>query len=389
MGEHNTLAKVFATSKHEFFLGVAYDINTDTPTDEIYAVGYLKLTEPSTSERTKAIIIKFDSDLNILAKGIFDPEYDNKFNSVFITPGGRIYAVGFTCERSKPYKAVAVEFNLSSDVLNPGIIYNNVVESRFWDIHVNDLGDIFCVGYYNSGDGAVNMRCLIVKLTAELVLVEEVLLDLSGKQDVFLGVMSTDEEVYCCGWSNFTSETVNDALIVKYDIDLVQIGQVIYGDPDTHEQFNSIAVNDTKVFCAGNRMFLEGGTGHGILVSYDLFLDINTMSDVICPPWIEDMTLLEGSPNTLVCAGHWRVEEQEGLNQSTGDPNVGENHMITIWTDNLILVNTTYEGGRYDQEFSAISRNGDRDGWVAVGHIYQGYQEETKKDEFDLLALTG
>ncbi len=209
-------AKVFGGSSYDGFYG-AYSDGT-----YIYAVGY---TYSEGSGGYDAIVVKFDRDLNVVAKKVIGGRSHDWFYE--ITGDGRyLYAVGYTMSLTlRSYDAFIVKMDRDLNVLAMKALAGSGYEGFHYvttdGSHVYAIGVTTTLGF-GRNDG------LVVKFDSDLnVLASKVY---GGSDfDFFFGIAARDNRIYVAGYTMSAGSGQNDSLLVEFDEDLNVLKQKAYG----------------------------------------------------------------------------------------------------------------------------------------------------------------
>jgi len=263
----------------------------------IYAVGY---TQSEGESGKTALIIKFDINLNIVARKIYDNSYDNNFAAV-VSDGTYIYAGGYTRAIGNSYEALLIKFDSSLNIVSSSIykqggstqnqlkilslyydgtnIYASGVASNGWDSLVakidtnlniltaktlthsgsgsskeiySDGTNTYVAGYTAEGVGPSG--AYIAKLDTDFNLVAKKIYSGDGAE-YFFGVGSDAPYIYAVGYTSSEGEGNGDFLIVKFDSDLNIVDRKVFGS-NTWEISRGIHFNNDYLYVAGYSAYL-------------------------------------------------------------------------------------------------------------------------------------
>ncbi len=112
----------------------------------------------------------------------------------------------------------------------------------FKDVCVGDDGFIYACGYTNT-DGQGNYDALIVKFDSQLLLLERLVIGI-GANDYLEGLAIDGDDIYCVGYTRSEGAGNNDALIIKLDTELsiTNVTQKLFGH-NGNDRLYSIAVD--------------------------------------------------------------------------------------------------------------------------------------------------
>jgi len=224
----NALArKTFGGGYNDICNGVAVD-----SLGNIFAVGY---TNSEGLGSYESFIVKFDSSLNILAQKRYGGTGDDTFYGIAIDSLDNIYCVGYTeSEGVGGWEALVVKFDTNLNILAKKR-YGGSGSDQFIRVVIDSLSNIYCCGNtFSVGDGSSN--AIIIKFDSNLNILVEKLYTSIG-EDVFYDVtIDSLDNVICAGHT--TPGTYKDALIVKFK-DTIPSG-IITGSVITNCNFDDI-----------------------------------------------------------------------------------------------------------------------------------------------------
>ena len=302
----NILArKIYGGSLDDQFYAVAVDSSNN-----IICAGY------TASEGTggDALVVKFDSNLNIVARKRYGGTGGDGFNSVAVDSSNNIICVGYTYSEgagNPTYTdALVVKFDSNLNILARKI-YGGTGGDGFYSVAVDSSNNIICVGYTNS-EGAGNPTytdALVVKLNANLNILARKRYGGTSNEKFQSVAVDSSGNIICVGASSSEgtgSPTYNNALIVKYDSNLNILVRKAYSGAN-HDYFQSVAVDSSdNIICVGYTY--SEGTGSptyadALVVKFDTNLNIlarkiygGTSNDVFYSVSVYS--------NNIICAGY-------------------------------------------------------------------------------------
>ena len=270
-----------------------------TPDGSIVAVGLSYSTDTENTGyinkgKGDAIIVKYDRDLNLQKRASWGGNDWDEFFSVACADDGTIFAVGGT---------------YSTDTANTGIINKGYMDAiivkydsnlnqqevvswggnefdRFQCIAIGNNGSVYAAGGSGSWDesntgffkeGGYDNDAIIVKYDNNLVR-QKVVSWGGSDNDGFLSIaIGPDESVYAAGgsWSkdaDYPNRGSNDAVIIKFDSDLTQLSVATWGG-EWADEFNSIAISSKgEVYAAGyswSNDIEHKGDQNALIIKYD------------------------------------------------------------------------------------------------------------------------
>ncbi len=208
-------AKIYGGSSWEGFYGAHSD------GEYIYAVGY---TYSEGAGGYDAFVVKFDKDLNVVAKKVIGGATHDWFYEI-TGDDQYLYAVGYTLSAGLgDYDAYIVKMDKDLNVLAVKALGSSTYDGFHY---VTLSGDyIYAVGVTKNGFG--NEDGLIVKFDRDLNLIAAKIYG-GPSYDFFYGVAASGGYLYVAGWVDSAGSGGHDGLLVKFDRDLNLIDQRAYG----------------------------------------------------------------------------------------------------------------------------------------------------------------
>ena len=236
-GELNVVkAKVYGGSSTDEFYGAHSD------GEYIYAVGF---TYSEGAGGYDALVVKFDEDLNVVAKKVIGGGSHDYFYEV-TGDDQYLYAVGYTLSAGLGnYDAFVVKMDKDLNVLAV-----TALGSRRYDgFHYVALsGDhVYAVGVTTSGFGREDG--LIAKFDGDLNLISSKVYG-GTSYDFFYGVAAEGGYLYVAGYVDSAGAGGHDALLVKFDGDLNLVGQKAYGG-SANDGFGTLRFYDGYLYAIG------------------------------------------------------------------------------------------------------------------------------------------
>jgi len=208
-------SRAYGGSSYDGFYGAHSD------GEYVYAVGY---TYSEGSGGYDAIIVKFDRDLNVVAKKVMGGSSHDWFYEV-TGDDQYLYAVGYTLSTGLgDYDAFIVKMDKDLNVLAMRALGSSTYEGFHY---VTVSGDyVYAAGVTTSGFG--NDDGLIAKFDKDLNLIASKVYG-GTDYDFFYGIASMGGYIYVAGYVDSAGSGGHDGLIVKFDEELNLIGERAYG----------------------------------------------------------------------------------------------------------------------------------------------------------------
>lgn len=226
----NVMEKLYNKGYNSAFFGVAVDKDNN-----YIVVGDCEVDKKDEKNSTrKALIVKYDKDGNIIFDKTFAVLDNSKFTNVVVVNDGYL-VVGQSIYKSNKVGdseeggAYLIKYSKDGKLLWKSN-YGNNNSAVFNDVLVYD-DNIYVVGKNNSRLGII---CKYDEDGKLLKMNDYKYTDALG----FSGIVEIDDYLYICG-SNRISDDNTDAMIVKYNLDIEYIDEVIY-DSEGIERFNKI-----------------------------------------------------------------------------------------------------------------------------------------------------
>ena len=227
--KENVLEKLYNKGYNSAFFDVAID------DDNYIVVGNCETDKIDKKNATRdALIVKYDKDGNVIFDETFSILDNSKFTSVVVVKDGYL-VVGQSIYKSdkvgdsKDGGAYLIKYSKEGKLLWK-VNYGNNNSAIYNDLLVHD-DYIYVVGKNNFRLGLI---CKYDKDGKLLEVNDYKYTDALG----FSGIVEVDDYLYVCG-SNRIKDDNTDAMIVKYDLDIKYIDQVVY-DSEGIERFNKI-----------------------------------------------------------------------------------------------------------------------------------------------------
>ena len=262
----NILAKkVYGGSGHDIFYGVTTDTNND-----IICVGN---TASEGAGSYDTLVVKFDPNLNILAKTIYGGFSYELFYAVTIDSSDNIICVGYThSEGSGHSSALLVKFDTNLSILARKV-YGGAGSDRFHGIATDINNNIICAGWTNS-EGAGGIDTSVVKFDTDFNILASKVYGGSG-DDRFFGVATdSNGNVICAGWTSSEGAGGWDALVVKFDTNLNILAKKVYSGTGIDWFWRVATDTNGNIICVGFTTSEGAGSDDALVVKFDSNLNI-------------------------------------------------------------------------------------------------------------------
>jgi uncharacterized delta-60 repeat protein len=313
----NVLArKIYGGINLDEFSGVVIDSNNN-----IICVGN---TYSEDSGIDEALVVKFDPNLDIIAKKVYGGSGIDRFYEVVTDDNDNIICVGRTVsEGSGDYDALVVKFDNDLNILAKRI-YDGAGNYRFYEVATDSNGNIICAGRTQT-EGADSDVALVVKYDPNLDIIAKKIYDGSGADAFYTVATDSNDNIICIGWTVSEETDSDEALVVKFDTNLNILTKKIY---DGIDWFNGVAIDSNdNIICVGRTASgSTSGTGNHdtLVVKFDPNLDIITKklhNDAIIDRFYEVVT---DDNDNIICVGRTVSEGSGSFDASVVkfDPNL-------------------------------------------------------------------
>ena len=220
-----------------------------------------------------ALIVKYDSNLNVVKQAGLGDAGDNYCFSVIQSNDGGYVAVGYQQSQSQgSYDALIVKYDSNLNVIKQSGLGGSS-NDRYYSIIQSNDGGYVAVGYQQSqSQGGVD--ALIVKYDSNLNVIKQAGLGGSGHDQYYSVIQSNDGGYVAVGFQQSQGQGSWDALIVKYDSNLNVIKQSGLGGSSHDYYLSVIQSNDGGYVAVGNQGSQGQGSTDALIVKYDSNLNV-------------------------------------------------------------------------------------------------------------------
>jgi hypothetical protein len=275
----------------EFRLGMAKDTNNN-----IFVIGVTKSEGLGGTLYGDGLIVKFDSNLNILAKKCYGDSRDNYFHNVAIDPAGNVYVVGFTeSTTASVYDALIIKFDNNLNLLLQKTYGGAVGTEKFVDVKIDSNGNIFAGGF-TSSEGSGNYDVLIIKFDSNLnILVKK---RYGGtNSDYGLNIaLDSNNNIFVVGSTlsaGLGGTIYGDALIIKFDNNLNVLARKVYGGTGDDHHLGVKVDSQNNVYAIGYTTITSGifsGQRRALIIKYDNNLNKLIAKEMYHPSKVDVIT---------------------------------------------------------------------------------------------------
>ncbi len=229
-------AKVYGGFSYDGFYGAYSD------GEYVYAGGF---TYSEGAGGYDAMVVKFDRDLNVVAKKVIGNRNHDWFYEI-TGDDQYLYAVGYTLSAGLgDYDAYIVKMDKDLNVIGVRALGSTSYEGFHY---VTTSGDyVYAVGVTTSGFGQEDG--LICKFDKDLNLVSAKVYG-GSDYDFFFGVTALGDYIYVAGYVDSAGSGGHDGLLVKFDSDLDLMGQKAYGG-SADDGFATLRSYEGQIYVVG------------------------------------------------------------------------------------------------------------------------------------------
>lgn len=322
---------------------------TESQNGHYIAVGYT-----TGSASTDALIVDYDSNLNVIAQKRLSGSNEEDYSSVTQSHDGGFIVVG--SHRSAPTEgdsdALIVKYDSSLNIVKQAGLggtgsdaFNHVVQS--------DDGGYVAVGYQTS-QGQSGRNAMIVKYDSNLNVITQKSLG-GGSSDEFESLMRTSDGGYIAVGSQFSEgQGARDALIVKYDANLNIIKQAGLGGLAYDYYFGICERHGGGVMVVGYQES-QNQQYDAIIVEYDSNLNLIKQKGLGFNNYDHLVSITQSDDGGYVAVGY-----QASQGQGSYDA------LIVKYDTNLNVITQCGLGTPYPDDLDAVISGSDGS-YVAVG----------------------
>ena len=271
-------------------------VDTDS-SNNIICVG---LTQSEGFGGSDALVVKYDTDLNVLSRKVYGGSNTDIFQAIAVDNNNNIICAGSTSsEGAGSDDALVVKFDTNLNIINR-VRYGGNATDMFYAVAVDISNNIICAGItYSEG---TNGDALVVKFDTNLNITDRVRYG-GSNLDMFMAVATDSTGNVICAGSTNSEGTNGEALVVKFSSSLGVVSKKTYGGSNS-EQFNGVAVDSLdNVICVGFT-YSEGTNGAALVVKYDSNLEV-VSKKVYGGTSIDTLTAVTtDAANNIICSGN-------------------------------------------------------------------------------------
>ncbi len=296
------MVSVYGGTGIDLFFGVVTDSSGN-----IICAG---LTDSEVAGNNDALVVKFDTNLNILASKVYGGIGSDIFHEVATDANDNIICVGVTSsEGSGIDDTLVVKFDTNLDILTKKIYGGSGID-RFRRVATDSNDNIICVGYTTS-EGSGGNDALVIKFDPNLNILARKIYGGTGT-DEFRGVTTdSNNNITCVGWTSSEGADSDVALVVKYDPNLDIIAKKIYDGSGADLFFGVVTDSSGNIICAGQTTSEGSGDWDTLVVKFDPNLNILAKKIYGGTGTDEFRGVTTDSNNNITCVG-WTSSEGAG-----------------------------------------------------------------------------
>ena len=325
------IAAVYGGSGGELFYGVIVDSS-----DNVICVGY---TNSEGSGSNDALIVKFDSSLDISARKVYGGSGADEFRSVAVDGSDNIICVGSTAsEGIGSGDALVVKFDNNLNILTRKV-YGRSGADEFRSVAVDSSDNIICVGATTS-EGSGSYDALIIKFDSNLTISSSKVYGGSSADEFRSVAVDSSDNIICVGSTASEGTGGGSALITKFDNNLNILTRKVYGGSGADE-FWSVAVDGSNnIICVGATTSEGSGSYDALIIKFDSSLNI--LNRKIYGGASDDyfLNIIIDSNDNIICVGYTKSE-------GTGSTSYS-NTLVVKFDNSLSIMNRKVYGGTSD-----------------------------------------
>ena len=262
LGVNKIVAAIYGGTGSDIFYGVAADSSNN-----IICVG----SSSSEGTATDALVVKFDPSLNILARKRYGGAGSDYFQGVAVDSSNNVVCVGYTAsEGAGGNDALVVKFDTNLNILARKR-YGGTGADAFYAVVVDSVGNIVCVGHTTSEGTADD--ALVVKFDTNLNILSRKRYGGTGADYFKKVAIDSANNIICAGITGSEGSGSNDALVVKFDTNLNILARKRYGGTGSDIFYGVAADSSNNIICAGSTAS-EGTATDALVVKFDPSLNI-------------------------------------------------------------------------------------------------------------------
>ena len=344
LGYSKVLECVYGGTGGDQFNGIAVDSSGN-----VFCAGS---TSSEGYGSTDCLVVKFDSNLNILVRKIYGGSGSEAFTAICVDHSNNVICVGYTYSIGAGQNdALAVKFNNNLGLIT-ATSYGGHSYDSYSNVCVDHANNIICTGTtYSDGSGPIQdigtySTAMIVKYNSDLnTILSQAYYD-GVSNDSFSGVaVDSDNNIFCCGGTGSEgpgSGYYSHAIIIKYNNNLsITSRRLYYGNAG--ESFYDVVVDSSdNVICVGYTTSEGSGSNDTLVVKFN-----NSLGSIVVRKRYggtnndQFFGVAIDSSNNIICAG------------STNSEGLGSNDCLVVKFDSSlnILSRKRYGGTGNDQFF--------------------------------------
>jgi len=329
-----------------------YNIMFDNDGNYIVA-GYTELKDQNINN---GLIIKLDSNLNVLAVKIYNEDDYGSFYDIAVDDDGNYVVVGFThLKNENKDNALIVKLDSNLNILATKI-YNKADYDYFYNIKIDDDGNYIVVGRSDSNlnsnlniltaetydkddydypyDLAVdddgnyiaikrsdsdledqeNSNGLIVKFDKNLNIINSKIYRINDDSSFSSMAIDKDGNYIAVGYIELKNKRCDDALIVKFDKNFNILAAETYGG-NKNNYFRDIVINDNNDYIVIGYTHLKNQDYHSALIAkFDSNLNILN-NKVYAKAYYDDFSSIAiDNDGNYIVAGYTELEDRNKCN---------------------------------------------------------------------------
>lgn len=344
---HAILVAIYGGFSNDQFTSVATDANGN-----IFAAGSTVSEGAGTSE---ALIVKFDTNLNIVARKIYGGNSADYFSGVAVDTLNNVICCGYTSsEGGGFYDAMVIKFDTNLSIIGRKR-YGGTSFDYFYGVTVDSNNCIICAGATFS-ESVDNGRGLVVKFDANLNILYRKIYGNVGNYNVFNSVAADAlNNVICAGSVVNSGRADNNTLVVKFDSSLNMLFNKVCGKTG-NEEFLGVTIDSmNNIICVGYTTSEGIGQSETLVTKFDTVLNILHRKVYGGAGTDKFASVSVDSSDNIICVGQTNSEGSGKIKA-----------LIVKFDSDLVISAKKYYGSTVDHMFYGVTVDKD-DNIICVG----------------------
>jgi uncharacterized delta-60 repeat protein len=300
-----------------------------------------------TGSHVGILIIKYDINLNVLVRKVYGGSGGDRFGQVTTDSNNNVICVGYTLSgRAGDYDTLVVKFDSDLNLLARKT-YGGIILDEFSAVATDSNDNVICAGYTTSEDNCYH-DALVVKFSGTDLSILARKVYGGTVIDMFRGVTTdTNGNIICTGYTRSEGSGYDDTLVVKYDSNLNVLARKSYGGY-VFDYFYGVATDtNNDIICVGYTTGEGSGNDDALVVKFS-GSDLSILAKKVYGGTINDRFrgVATDSDDNIICTGHTTSE---------GDDNGNVILVVKFDSDLNVLARKTYGGIDDDDHYLGVT----------------------------------